>query len=221
MWRPPQPSIHPPGPDHREVMCWRFDPAPRALSSASVGGGFSRPRWLLNIGVPHWYSRTNLAEHAAQVQAELGLHGAGIALFTAHDVRIHHVGEHDGAHVTAAVGATRPTWPADPTDGPKRWRPGTINIVATLPVRLGRAALVQAAMTVTEAKAQALVQAGVPGTGTASDALAVLAAEDGPVEEFGGVRSTWGHRLAVATHAAITAALVEHPPIAWTPQEQA
>lgn len=217
-WAAPDPTLHPPGPDHRHVLCWRFPQRPLALSSASVGGGLSRPAWLVNIGVPQGYSRTDLAAHAAEVAAGIGLDGPGVALFTAHDVRLHHRAEHEGVRVTATVGATRPTWPADLTDTVKRWTPGTINIIATLPVRLEDAALVQAAVTLTEAKCQALIDAGVPGTGTASDALAVLVAPDGPAEPFAGVRSTWGHRLAIATHAAVTEALSTHPPIHWVPE---
>ncbi|KUG51156.1 hypothetical protein AVL62_13025 [Serinicoccus chungangensis] len=96
--------------------------------------------------------------------------------------------------------------------------PGTINIVVALPVALSTSALVQAVGTVTEAKAQVLVQAGVPGTGTASDAVVVLcpeaAEEGGPVEAFAGVRSVWGQRVARAVHAAVAAGLAAHP---WRP----
>ncbi|MEU8249555.1 adenosylcobinamide amidohydrolase [Nonomuraea sp. NPDC048916] len=80
---------------------------------------------------------------------------------------------------------------------------GTINIMVTLPVAMTDAALVNAVMTVTEAKTQALVEAGYPGTGTASDAVCVVVAAAGPEELFAGPRSTWGARLARAVHAAV------------------
>ena len=58
-------------------------------------------------------------------------------------------------------------------------------------------------MTVTEAKAQALWEAGVAGTGTPSDAVAVLCPPSGPAEAFGGPRSRYGSRLARAVHRAV------------------
>src|SRR5262249_30723422 len=80
-----------------------------------------------------------------------------------------------------------------------------INIVAQLPVRLTDAALLNALTTATEAKSQALQAAGIPGTGTASDAVTVSCPVSGPAEPFGGPRSTWGARLARAVHDAVRA----------------
>jgi adenosylcobinamide amidohydrolase len=78
-----------------------------------------------------------------------------------------------------------------------------VNIVAVLSRRLSPAALVNAVMTVTEAKSQALWEAGFPGTGTPSDAVAVLCPAAGPAEAFAGPRSQWGSRLARAAHRAV------------------
>ena len=80
---------------------------------------------------------------------------------------------------------------------------GTINVVAFVPERLGPAALVNAVMTVTEAKSQALWEAGVIGTGMASDSCASRVRLDGPAHAFGGPRSRWGARLARAVHGAV------------------
>lgn len=55
--------------------------------------------------------------------------------------------------------------------------------------------------------AEALREAGIPGTGTASDAVCVLCPTGGPVEPFAGPRSLWGSRLARAVHAAVRAGL--------------
>lgn len=83
------------------------------------------------------------------------------------------------------------------------FRVGTINIVALVPANLSGAALVNAVATATEAKAQALAELGVAGTGTATDAVCVLSATGGPVEPYGGPRSRWGSRLARAVHRAV------------------
>lgn len=203
-------SVLSPGPDHRHVLVWQFEEPVRALSSASVGGGFSRPGWLLNIGVPHNYSRIDLDEHAAKIAAGRGLSGPGIAMFTAVDVTRAEHACFEGASVSATVGVTKPTWAADPEAGHALW-PGTINVIAFVPVALEPAAMVHALLAMTEAKTQALLEAQVPGTGTASDAITLLCSIAGLAQRFGGVRSRWGHRLAMATHTAVQQGLAAHP----------
>jgi adenosylcobinamide amidohydrolase len=84
-------------------------------------------------------------------------------------------------------------------------RVGTVNIVILVPVQLSDAALVNAVATATEAKAQAIVELGHPGTGTPTDAVTVLCPAGGPVAEYGGPRSRWGAPLARAVHAAVRA----------------
>lgn len=79
-------------------------------------------------------------------------------------------------------------------------------------MRLSPAAMVNAVATVAEAKAQALFEAGVPGTGTPTDAVAVLCPPDGPAESYGGPRSAIGGPLARAVHSAVAAGLTgPHP----------
>ncbi|WP_240323961.1 adenosylcobinamide amidohydrolase [Streptomyces cavourensis] len=86
-------------------------------------------------------------------------------------------------------------------------RPGTVNIVVVLPVALSDAALVNAVATATEAKVQALLDAGLDCSGTPTDAVCVAAPEPGPDggEPFAGPRSPWGARIARAVHAAVLA----------------
>ena len=91
------------------------------------------------------------------------------------------------------------------------WHAGTINLVVQVPAALSPAAAVNAVITVTEAKVQALAEAGVPGTGTASDAVVVCWPASVPVEDFAGPRSTWGARIASATHRAVADGLAVHP----------
>jgi adenosylcobinamide hydrolase len=74
-----------------------------------------------------------------------------------------------------------------------------------LPERLCDAALVNAISTATEAKTQALWDAGVRGTGTATDAVCLLCPSEGDAHAYGGPRSTWGSRLARAVHRAVLA----------------
>ena len=185
------------------ALVWRLDQPTEVISSASVGGGIAQIDWIVNIGVGSGYTRTDLDAHAAEVAADLGLRGPGSALFTAVDVKRCSRAECDGVVVHATVGVSKPTWAADSDDRVRAVGPGTINIVAQLPVGLEPGAAVNAAMTITEAKAQALAECGVAGTGTATDAVVVAWPAAGRRERFGGPRSEWGHRLAVAAHAAV------------------
>ena len=196
------PILHPATNSHCGVLVWQWPRSMTALSSASVGGGLQRPNWLVNIGVPLHFDRTDLADHTTQIAADLGLTGGGVGLFTAADVSQVRRNTCDGVTVDTTVGVTKPTWAADPTDSYMPWEPGTINIVIQLPVGLDDGAAVNAVITVTEAKTQALHECGVPGTGTASDAVVVWPT-GAAAEPFAGPRSRWGGRIAQATHAAV------------------
>jgi adenosylcobinamide hydrolase len=183
------------------MALWRFSSPMLALSSAPYGGGWGMRRWILAAQVAHDYSRSDPAGHLAGLARELDLDGPGIGMLTAVDVRAVRTSSEDGVVAAATVGITHPAWAAA-ADEPAALA-GTVNIVAALSRRLSRAALVNAVMTVTEAKSQALWDAGVAGTGTPSDAVAVLCVPSGPAETFGGPRSRWGSRLARAVHRAV------------------
>lgn len=190
----------------RPVLVWRF-PAPAIVaSSASFGGGMALRSWIVNAEVPSSYDRVDVADHAGELRTELDLAGDGVMLLTAASVDTHSIAEDAEVVATATVGLTIPTWAAAPDGEGTAWeRPGTVNIVAWVPVRLSLSAMIGAVGTATEAKVQALLDAGVPGTGTASDAVAIACPANGPVEPFAGVRSRWGARLARAVHEAVRA----------------
>lgn len=198
------------------VLVWHWPRAVTALSSAPVGGGLSRPDWAINIGVDAGYGRTDLAAHAAEVAAGLDLPGKGTALFTAADVERPTRHAAGGVTVHATVGVSHPTWatPGDlspsgagaAADDPPG--PGTINVVIQVPVALDGGAAVNAVITATEAKTQALIEVGIAGTGTATDAVMVVWPSSGaPVERFAGPRSPWGRRIACCVHEAVRSGL--------------
>ena len=188
------------------MLVWRWPAPVPALSSAPVGGGFGRIDWVLNIGVASDYGRTDLAEHAGAVAAELDLSGTGVAMFTAVDLGGSVSVDCDGVSVDATVGISHPTWAADPAAATEATGvPGTINLVVQMPVALDPGAAVNAVMTATEAKAQALRDRGVPGTGTATDAVTVVWLSGGAPERFAGPRSRWGSRLGQAVYRAVWA----------------
>ncbi len=190
----------------RPALVWRADAPVRALATTVLGGGLGARSWIVSAEVGLDYHHDDPGEHIATIAAELGLApgGDGIGFLTA--ARVLDVESHEdgGATCDATVGISTPTWAAAPDGAWSRWTPGTINLVCWVPAPLGDAALANALVTVTEAKAQALVEAGVPGTGTASDAVAICCPPGG-TEPYGGPRSPWGARLARAVHAAVAA----------------
>jgi adenosylcobinamide amidohydrolase len=200
-------DLHPPAAGHRGVLVWRLPPGTAALSSAPVGGGDSQPAWLVNIGVDRAYRRTDLDAHVAEVAAALGLSGTGVGLLTAAEIDRVQRGACEGVVVDATVGISKPAWAADQQGGWNDLVPGTINTVVQVPVRLGPGAAVNAVITATEAKTQAMIEAGIPGTGTASDAVVVLWPTAGPEERFAGPRSACGSAIARATLAAVAAGI--------------
>ncbi|MFE5330145.1 adenosylcobinamide amidohydrolase [Embleya sp. NPDC056575] len=190
----------------RPALLWRAGPH-RMISSALLGGGIGERGWVLNLQVRPGYDRMDPAAHLAEVAASLGLTGPGVGLMTAADVTAWTRGADEGVEALATTGIGIPTWAAAPGPGrPGTPPPGTINIIAAIPVALSDAALVNAVATATEAKVQALLEAGHRCTGTPSDAICIAAAiphPNTPVEPFAGPRSTWGARLARAVHTAV------------------
>ena len=203
------------GDDAAALAClvWRLGAPLRVASTAPFGGGIGRRDWVLNMQVPKKYARRDTEAHVAEVACVLDLAGRGVGMLTAADVaRVSVCEEEPGVRVEATVGLSLPVWAAAPHDARAREEarlPGTINVVAFVPIAHSDAALANLLCTVTEAKAQALADGGVPGTGTASDAVAVLCPcpeggeTDEPVERFGGPRSMYGAPLARAVYGAL------------------
>lgn len=198
-----------PGADPMPAVVWQFDAARAIMSSAPVGSDHATVRWIVNTRVPVDYARQDLDRHAAELADHFHLAGDGVTMFTAADVNGVESCTIEGVTVDVTVGIGKPTWAADPTGS---WSgapsaPGTINIVAQIPDALHHAAAVNAIITITEAKTQALFDLAVPGTGTASDAVVVCWPDDAPTEHFCGPRSRLGAPLAIATHAAVSAGI--------------
>ncbi|MFI6894741.1 adenosylcobinamide amidohydrolase [Streptomyces sp. NPDC050256] len=189
-------------------LVWRLGPGWRVCSSAVLGGGMGPRDWILNAQVPGGYPRMDPDRHLAEIAAAERLTGPGAGLMTAADVTAYTVAADEGVTATATCGLGVRGWaaaPADGAEGPQR--PGTVNIVVTLPAPLTDAALVNAVATATEAKVQALLDAGLDCSGTPTDSVCIAAPapspDTGAGEPFAGPRSRWGARLARAVHAAV------------------
>jgi adenosylcobinamide amidohydrolase len=198
------------------VLARRLGPGWRALSTGLVGGGLGPCAWWLDAQVDQEYFNPDPVGHARAIAAGLGLDpDAGCAMLTAADVRHWTAGADGGVEVAATVGLGLPVYAAvSPEEAEREGRAavGTINVLVVVPAPLSDAALVNAVVTVTEAKVQALAEAGVAGTGTSSDAVCVACPvapglpwglPAGEVEPYGGPRSLWGARVARAVHRAV------------------
>jgi adenosylcobinamide hydrolase len=194
------------------ALAWRLEAPLLSASTAPLGGGIGLRAWVVNVQVPTNYGRRDISAHMAEVVAALGLVGAGVGMLTAAEVAAVATAEDGGVRVEATVGLTHPVWAAAPAaeceyESAMTAAPGTVNMVVFLPVRHSDAALANLLCTVTEAKVQALLEAGVAGTGTASDAVTILCAASGTAEPFGGPRSRYGAPVARAVHAALQSAM--------------
>lgn len=193
------------------VSVWRFDQPLRTICSGPYGGGIGQRLWVLNATVPRDYARLDPDAHVAELAAGLGLAGPGAGMLTAVDVKHAAVATDGGVGAVATVGLGYPTYAAAPDEpvltgaGPGA-AVGTINIVAFVPVPCSDAALVNAVVTATEAKVQALADCGIAATGTATDALVLacpVPVRSADAEPYGGPRSRVGAKLARAVYAAV------------------
>ncbi|MFF5701364.1 adenosylcobinamide amidohydrolase [Streptomyces sp. NPDC012794] len=189
------------------ALLWSAGPGWRMISSTVVGGGIGERSWVLNAQVSHGYRRMDPDRHLAEVAGAVSAHGGGVGMMTAADVSAYAHARDEGVETVATAGVTVRGWAASPAEGtPPPTEPGTINIIAALPVALSDAALVNAVATATEAKVQALLEAGYDCSGTPTDAVCIAARAPRPGKEvhaFAGPRSVWGARLARAVHRAV------------------
>jgi adenosylcobinamide hydrolase len=194
-------------PDH--ALLATLPAAHRCLSSAVLGGGLATARHWLNLQVPHDYVRTDPDAHLAEVARANGLDpDEVVGMLTAADVRAGVRRDRGPASAVATVGIGQPLAAAG-----RRPRPlphiGTINVFVVFRHGLTDAALVTAVQTATEAKTQALADAGVralnhhgPATGTATDAICVATPPGGDAA-FAGPATAIGAAIAHAVHGAV------------------
>jgi adenosylcobinamide amidohydrolase len=199
----------------------------RGLSSAVLGGGLRPVRTWLNVQVPHGYGRTDPEAHLRELAGDLGLDGPVAGMLTAADVARYTRARRPLARVVGTVGIGQPLAAAGRR--PRAVPPaGTINLLVVTGVALTDAALAGALLTATEAKAQALGDAGVragnhdgPATGTATDSVLVASPDAGAGEAFAGPATRVGADIAAAVHAVVLAGALAHARASRTRPEEA
>lgn len=193
------------------ALVHRFEDPRRCLSSAVVGGGLTDASAWLNLQVEHGYARMDPATHLEEEARRQGLDPARtIGMLTAADVRLVEERAHGAARVLATVGIGNPLAAAGRRPRAVA-RVGTINVLVLVDEALTDAALVAAVQTATEAKAQALADAGVAATnhdghatGTATDSVCI-AAVPGASVPFAGPATAVGASIARCVHGAVLA----------------
>jgi adenosylcobinamide amidohydrolase len=196
------------------ALTWRLDPARICASTGPLGGGVGRRDGIVNLQVASGYAGL---DPAADLRAALppGM-ARPVGMMTAAAVDQVKVAQAGRARAWATVGLSHPRRAAATPSSPRlSGHPppaGTVNIVVLVERRVSQAALLNLLTTATEAKCQALYDAGVsgeegdgPATGTATDAVCIGVLADGPVEPFGGPLSPAGGDVAEAVFAAVVA----------------
>lgn len=185
----------------------------RVLSSAVLGGGLGWAQAWLAATVPGDYSRTDPAVDLADRAAELALPLPVVGMLTAAEVAKYERASSGAATVLATVGLGHPLAACGmrPRGLPKV---GTINLLVVVEEGLDDAALVGAAQTAVEAKAQALAAGGLravnavgPATGTATDALCIAARRGGGLS-FAGPATRVGADIARSVFTAVHAGVL-------------
>jgi len=191
----------------------------RALSSAIVGGGVTEARSIVNLHVPRGF-HCEASERVLEAFARRrGIAPPFVGLLTGASTERAEVVEERSGDLTACAVVTLGLSNASAAGrSPVAiWRPSTINTIVVVDADPDPGALVNLALTATEAKTLALAEAGVrlPGgglaTGTSTDAVVIAATGRGERARFGGPVSALGWLVARAVKSAMDAAVAR-----WT-----
>ena len=186
------------------------------LSSSFFGGGFRRVQHILNAYVPADYCSNTPAADLKAIAARCDVNQPFVGLLTAvplHKARFVYFAQ-DGMRVgvlaTAGVGNATSAGISPPF----AYSPGTINVIVLLDAKLARSAMVNALITVTEAKSAVLSEMdvrtpeGIPATGTSTDTVTVAITGRGPSQPYAGPATLVGWLLAKGVRQAVRESLL-------------
>lgn len=190
------------------------------LSSAVVGGGLVEARTILNRHVDKGYNAPDPAAELRAFARRRGIADPFVGLMTAvHLDETRAALLHDGDLVVAALitaGVRNAT--AAGLSHPYTWTPGTINVILLTDANLSPAALVNAVITVTEAKTALLGERqvrtadGYAATGTSTDAVVVACTGRGPRLDYAGPATPVGWLIGRCVRQALKEALDAYRP---------
>ncbi len=185
------------------------------LSSAVVGGGLRRVRYILNRHVAKGYRHPAPAGDLRAFARRQGIVGPFVGLLTAAYVQRAQVVRLQQGALQVSVVVTAGLSNATAAGLTPPWSPsrvGTINTIVLVDARLTPAALVNAALTATEAKVATLLARGTttpygPATGTSTDALVIACTGRDPTVPYAGPVTPVGWLIARGVRQALAAAL--------------
>ncbi|HJJ31503.1 MAG TPA: adenosylcobinamide amidohydrolase [Methanocorpusculum sp.] len=170
-------------------------------ASTGINGGISDVSTILNHTVPVDFSHDEPLEYVNSLLQKKGYGKDAFGLLTAVSMKHLCVLQFDYITVFVTAGVSNPN--PDPT------KPHTINIIIVSGEGFSDAALLDAIITATEAKAHALRLLGRDFTGTTSDAV-VVASEGTPCHVYAGTYTEPGKRIYEAVLKGVTEALQLH-----------
>ena len=196
----------------RPVAIVRLPGRFRALASTIKCGGLTTADTFFIFEVPLSYDGNDPEADMDIVRKDFGLGPDSIGFMTGADVkevitisRVRVDTVEAVAVVTAGVTnalTAGDRLPLEITEGLTAHRAGTINIISVVSSPLQDCGMVNAVMTITEAKAAALKDVGIRGTGTTSDAV-VIAAPEGPGAKYAGTATEVGIAIARSVRTAV------------------
>ncbi|MCX6650662.1 MAG: adenosylcobinamide amidohydrolase [Methanomassiliicoccales archaeon] len=182
----------------------------RVLASTILNGGLGEADSVLMLQVPLHYDHADPMAHMRELVAELRMPKSTVTFMTAAELdKAFYVkeAEHNGSQAIALVSAgisnsIRAGESSREGTVPHR-QVGTINVMVITDKSLDDCGLVNAVMTVTEAKAAALQDHHIPGTGTTSDAVMIACPKEGERCLWAGSSSDHGLAMSVAVRSAL------------------
>lgn len=198
-----------------ELICVQSQALLTTLSSSFYGGGFRRLRHILNAYVAPDYASHTPAQDLRAMAARCGVQAPFVGLLTAVPLHRARLAIAQQGELRVAVLATAGVGNATSAgvSPPCKARPGTINTIVLVDARLSHAAMVNAILTVTEAKS-AVLQAldvrtpeGHPATGTSTDTVTVAMTGRGPTQAYAGPATVLGWLIGRAVRQAVQESL--------------
>ena len=210
------------GENHFAIV--RFPQKMRVLASTLRNGGFAETDTILMMQVERGYDCDDPEADMASKLSLLGLDEHTVGFMTAADIRkvitvaeVEYHGVNSMAVVTAGVVNAVMAGELIPDSIIRKLtKPGTINIVAAVDVPLEGAGCANAIITTTEAKSAAMFDRGIRGTGTTSDAVAIVSPL-GKGTKYAGTATDVGIAIARAVRKATSESIgkwfVDNPPM--------
>ena len=176
----------------------------RILSSAVLGGGFTAARDIVNVHVDKDYDGDRPEDELAAFATRCGAAAGAVGLMTAAETQfaVLEVAECDGLTVAAVVSVGLSNVASAGVTPPAPPPPGTINAIVLVDGLLAAAAMVNAVITVTEAKALTLVAwdvrtpEGDLAAGTSTDSVVIACTGTGDELQYAGTATTVGWLMA-------------------------